>query len=145
MLKELKTQHREIARLTMEGVKPTEIATRLKMAATSVYSILRDPLCKSYIAGLNDKADLKVIDVRERLAEMNTAALDGLAKIISNKEGDNIPAQTLLSAINSVLDRNGYKAPEQHNHAHAVLTMDDILKIRERSEAVDIDYMKTIN
>ena len=144
MLKELKTQHREIARLRFEGVKPTEIAKRLQMAATSVYAILRDPICKSYLAGLHDRADTQVIDVRKSLAEMQMSALGIYKKVLENKSSDNIKIAELIKVADQVLDRTGYKAPEQHNHAHAILTADDILKLKERADDVNTDYI-TIN
>jgi len=134
MLKELKLNHKEIARLSFEGFKPSEIATRTNNKISTVYAILRDSLCKSYMAGLSDRADKAVINVRERLAEMNISALDTINHMLQKSNIDTTPAAVRLGAANSVLDRNGYKAPEKHEHLHGHFTAEDLQALRERNE-----------
>lgn len=139
MLNELKTQHREIGRLRFEGLKPAQIADRVGMSVSTIYNILRDPLCKSYMNGLSDKADTRVVNVREKLAEMNGAALEAISDLLD--KDTSAPHSVILNAAKDVLDRNGYKAPEQHNHAHAVFTADDLKELTDRANAIDVDYM----
>jgi len=131
MLKELKAQHREIARLRFEGLSPQDIAVRMEMKLQSIYNILRDPLCKSYIGGLQDKADTTTLDVRRELSELNVHALRTLKDLLTI--GDT-PANVQLGAAKDVLDRNGYKPVEQHQYLHGHFTADDIAKLRERAE-----------
>ena len=133
MLQELKTHHREVARLRFEGLSPKDIAERTDSPIQTVYSILRDPLCKSYLDGLHDKADSTTIDVRRKLAEMNTQALDTLKWLLTS--GD-IPPSVQLGAAKDVLDRNGYKPPERHEHLSVHLTAEDILELRQRQTAL---------
>ena len=139
MLQELKTQHREIARLRFEGVTPQDIAKRLNMSYQSVSAILRDPLCKSYLEGLHDKADTKVIDVRKRLAEMNVDALKVFQYILTSKK---VTDPVKLSAAKDVLDRTGHKVPEKHEHLVGVFTAKDIQELRQRAESVNTKYME---
>ncbi len=125
-------------------MKPVEIAEKMQMSVTSIYAITRDPLFDSYLQGLNDRADKKSLSVREELTKLNELALKGIKKVLEDSKSDNIAPATLLSAANSVLDRNGYKAPERQEHAHVYLTGNDLLKLSERAKAVDVDYL-TIN
>ena len=141
MLKELKTHHREIARLRFEGFKPTEIAERTGTKLQTIYNILRDALCKSYMAGLSDKAHDSVINVRKKMAEMNKNALETIYYMLEDSNRDLVPASTRLTAANSILDRNGYAAPERHEHMVAHFTSEDLLALKERAESVNIDYL----
>jgi len=111
MLKDLKTHHREVGRLSFQGYKPTEIAKRTEIKLTTVYSILRDPMCKSFISGLMDKADEVSLDVREKLVTMNNSALDAIGDILD--KDSKAPHNVILSAAKDVLDRNGYKPPDR--------------------------------
>jgi len=137
MLKELKEHHREVARLSFQGYKPSEIASRTGSKVGTIYSILRDAMCKSFIAGLSDQADKSVINVREKLSEMSLASLDTLSHILSRDNIETTPAAVRLGAANSVLDRNGYKPTEKHEHLHGHFTAEDIIKLKERNEAIN--------
>ena len=138
-LKELKTSHREVARLSFQGFQPAEIADRTGMTTHSVYQILKDPICKSYIQGLIDKADTHVIDVRKKLIELNDSAIDTIKDIMS--KDTNAPASVQLSAAKDVLDRNGYKAPEKFEHIHGHFTTKDLLELQNRAKEVNTDYL----
>ena len=129
MLKELKTQHREIARLSFQGFKPAEISDRTGTALQTVYQILSDPLCKSFVAGMNDKADLAVIDTKQRLASLDTKAVDTLDDLLSFAD---TPASVQLAAAKDVLDRNGHKPAEKHQHLHGHFTSEELSDLRNR-------------
>jgi len=140
MLKELQVHHREIGRLRVEGLKPNEIATRTGTKLTTVYSILRDPMCQSYMNGLMDKADQSVIDVRRTLASMNGKALKVFDHML---DLDNpVKDSDRITVARDTLDRNGYKAPERHEHVHGHLTIADIEKLRARAAEVNTDYLE---
>lgn len=138
-LKELKTSHREVARLSFQGFSPSEIADRVGFTTQSIYQILKDPLCKSYVQGMVDKADTHVIDVRKKLIELNDLAVDTI-KDIMNKDS-NAPASVQLSAAKDTLDRNGYKAPEKFEHIHGHFTTKDLLELQNRAKDVNTDYL----
>lgn len=131
MLNTLRTHHKEIVRLSFQGMKPADIALKLEAKLQTVYKILRDPLAQGYLEGLQDKADDIVLDVRSKLAEMNKPALEGLLEIVEGGEGISRPVQ--LSAIKDVLDRNGHKPVERHEHAHGHFTTDDLKDLKERA------------
>lgn len=129
-LNELKTQHREVARLTFEGYKPTEIADRLEMPISTVYGIRHDPLFKQEVERLNDLADSEVVDVRRRLAGMTVKAVTRLDELLDSES-----EKIRLDVAKDVLDRSGYAAKQQlqHNHNHLHFNGEKIQELKERA------------
>lgn len=136
MLKELRTKHREVARLSFQGFSPQEIAERTDITAGTVYKILKDPMCKSFISGLMDQADRDVINTRKELIKLEPLAIDVYRDIL--KKDSNAPASVQLNAAKDVFDRNGYKVPEQHNHLVTHMTTEDILKLAKERQKQNI-------
>ena len=128
MLNELKTQHREIARLSFEGFKAPDISLKTGMAISSVRTILADPLCKAYIEHLDSAADVNAIDVRKQLSQLNVKALRVLDDMLTNE----VPPNVALRAAQDVLDRTGYKPIERTEHLHAHLTKTELDEIKNR-------------
>lgn len=137
MLAELKSHHQEIGRLKFEGFKSTEIADKLDMAVTTVYQILRDPLCKAFVNGLSDKANTSVIDVRKKLANMQGPALDVINSILTGGTAT-APAAVRLAASKDVLDRNGHKPVERKEHLHGHFTAEDLVELRNRQKSMGV-------
>lgn len=131
MLNQLKTQHREVARLAFEGFRAVEISTKTSLAISTVRSILCDPLCKAYIANLDEAASDNVIDVRKRLSTMNVKALDVIDDMLSLE----VPPAVALRAAHDILDRTGYQPVQQHQHLHTHLTKSDVEEIKKRAKA----------
>lgn len=113
MLKELKSQHRNIIQMSFNGYSNNEIAERLGMAHTSVSTILRSPLGQAYLHGLQDRSHEATLDVRKKLVTLNKSALDTFARLLNPKE--KAPHAVQFNAAKDVLDRNGYKAPDRLN------------------------------
>lgn len=132
MLGQLKSQHREIARLHVEGLRPAEIAKETGMNIQSVGHIIRDPLCQSHIAKLLDRADGAVIDVRKKLAELNTKAITTIDNLLSDAD---VSDSVQLRAAQDVLDRNGYSPVTTTQHVHAHLTGDELKEMKARALA----------
>lgn len=123
MLEELKTKHREIARLKFEGVRSADIAKRTGVSLATVYKILRDPICKGYISGLGDKMDETTLSVRERLMKLNDNALECFEDILSK---DSKASYTVQAAVSKdVLDRTGNKAPDKIDINHTLENKSD--------------------
>jgi len=131
MLTELKSHHREIARLKFEGFSPAEIAQKMDMNIVTVRGVLRDPLCRSHLAALSDKADVETVNVRKRMAEFNKYALDVMEDTLRN---DSVPHNTRLKAAQDVLDRNGYNVRQRHEHAHVHMTAEELADLKERAK-----------
>jgi predicted transcriptional regulator len=113
MLKELKSQHRNIVQMSFNGYSNNEIAERLGMAHTTVSSILRSPLGQAYLHGLQDRAHEATLDVRKKLVSLNRAALDTFEHLLDSRSRKAVPAAVQFNAARDVLDRNGYKAPDR--------------------------------
>lgn len=113
MLKELKSQHRNIVQMSFNGYSNNEIAERLGMAHTTVSTILRSPLGQAYLHGLQDRAHEATLDVRKKLVSLNRAALDTFEHLLDSRSRKAVPAAVQFNAARDVLDRNGYKAPDR--------------------------------
>ena len=113
MLKELKSQHRNIIQMAFNGYKNQEIAERLGMAQSSVSTIIRSPLGQAYLNGLQDRAHEATLDVRKKLVSLNRAALDTFEHLLDSRSRKAVPAAVQFNAAKDVLDRNGYKAPDR--------------------------------
>lgn len=133
MLKELKDQHREVARLKFEGFKPAEIAERTGKSLSNIYSILSDPICQAHISSLADKADSNVIDARKRFIDMVAKGLDVYDNVLDHP--DFYDPKIVVKVASDVFDRAGYKPTQRHEHAHAHLTADDIAELKRRAMA----------
>jgi len=142
MIKELKTKHREIARLHFEGVSSADIANRLDLNIKTIYTILKDPLCKAFISGLQDKADANAINVRKTLSKMNLSALNVMKDILDpNIEG--VPYSVRADIAKNVLDRTGHKAVEKSENISLYFTGQDILEMQKRQE--ELRGCRTLN
>jgi len=115
MLKELKSQHRNIIQMAFNGYKNQEIAERLGMAQSSVSTILRSPLGQAYLNGLQDRAHEATLDVRKKLVSLNKEALATFEHLLNSSSRKAVPASVQFNAAKDVLDRNGYKAPDRLN------------------------------
>lgn len=132
MLNQLKSQHREIARLHVEGFRPAEIAQEIGMNIQSVGNIIRDPMCQAHIAKLLDRADTGVIDVRKSMAKLNAKAVN---KIESLLDRDDVSDSVALRTAQDVLDRNGYSPVTTTQHVHAHLTGEELKDMKARALA----------
>lgn len=130
-LNELRSQHREVARLTFEGYKPTEIAERLDMPISTIYGIRHDPLFKQEVERLNDLADSEVVDVRRKLAGMSVKAVERLDQLLDSHQ-----EKIQLDTAKDVLDRTGYAPKYQFDHRHTHMHFNDekIQELKDRAK-----------
>lgn len=140
MLKDLKTHHRKICQLSFEGYQTSEIAEKLDLTTTTISSVLRSPLAKSYINGLMDKVEETTLDVRQKLIQMNGSALAAIEYIID--KDSKAPYNVQLNAAKDVLDRNGYKPPDKHHIDMVYQTKSDD-EIEAEIRALEQDIKRT--
>lgn len=132
MLNRLQARHREIARLTFDGMKATDIAEKVGVSVHNIYQLQKEPLFKQAVSRLYDDSDKKSIDVKKRLAELAISAVEVLDTTLQSKnEG------LSFKAAQDILNRSGYseKLISEHRHVHAHLTPDDISNLKERAVA----------
>lgn len=111
MLKELRSQHRNIIQMSFNGFKNNEIAEKLGLAPATISQILRSPLGQAYLNGLTDKSQEDTLDVRKKLISLNKDALNTITRILDPKI--KAPFNVQLTAAKDVLDRNGYKPSDK--------------------------------
>ena len=140
MLKQLKSHHKEIARLKVLGYTPAEIAEKTGSNLQTVYANLRDPICQGFMDGLSDKLDKEVISVRKRILDMNQLALSVMEDIMS--KDSKAPFSVQFAAAKDNLDRAGYKAEEKVTHEVSFLTAKDLEELNKSASGVDVSYMK---
>ena len=149
MLKDLQTQHRNVARLKFAGLRPTEISTKTGLAISTVRSILSDPLCKAYIEKLDNLAEEEIVSVRKRMIKLNNKALDRIEDILDANSAK-VPWAVILNAAKDNLDRTGYQVVQKSQYMHAHLTKDDINELKQRAvEAgaciTEAEYSEVVN
>lgn len=131
MLQELKSQHKEMARMTLEGYSSFDIAEKLDMHPGSIQQIKRDPLFKQMLGKLEDKADEEVVDVRKKISELSIKAVEKMDGLI-----DSYDDKVSLNASKDILDRAGYKPVEKSENLSATvhLTKDEIEELKGRAK-----------
>lgn len=113
MLKELRAHHRNILQMAFNGQTNEEIASRLGITSVTVNNIIKSPMGKAYLDGLNDKMKESTLDVRKELVSMNMDALLTFKRLLDPKT--KAPASVQFSTAKDVLDRTGFKAPDKLN------------------------------
>ncbi|MCP3684318.1 MAG: hypothetical protein GY861_16695 [bacterium] len=145
MIKDLKSKHRNIARLTFQGYTPKEISARTETPVQTIYTILRDPMCKSFIDGLSDKADVAILDTRKRLTDLDAKSLETYEELLENQDGE-ISPNLRFKVAKDVLDRNGHKAPEVDLSITAHFNADDLMRLKEQAKSIEKEQAsQTIN
>jgi len=132
-LNQLRSRHREIARLKHQGVAPKEIAARLEMSVATLYQIFADPLFKAHVDSLEDASDRATISARKILADGAIRAAERIVDMIETPD-----EKLALSAAKDVLDRTGYAAQTANFHAHLHMNSDDIERLKERAKQLGI-------
>ena len=132
-LNQLRSRHREIARLKHQGVAPKEIAARLEMSVATLYQIFADPLFKAHVDSLEDASDGAVISARKILADGAIRAAERIVDMIETPD-----EKVALSAAKDVLDRSGYAAQTANFHAHLHMNSDDIERLKERAKQLGL-------
>lgn len=132
-LQQLRSRHREIARLRHQGVEPKEIAARLDMSVATLYQIFADPLFKAHVDSLEDASDKATISARKILADGAVRAAGRIVDMVETPD-----EKVALSAAKDVLDRTGYAAQTANFHAHLHMNSDDITRLKERARELGI-------
>jgi len=142
MLKELKTTHRKICQLSFDGFNNTDIAAKLDVSKSTVSKIVNSALGKAYINGLLDRADTKTLDVRQKLVQMNSLALDAFDRIL--KPDSKAPYAVQFNTAKDVLDRTGFKPTNNHNVDMSLHTKSDE-DLEAEIAALEASIVRTYN
>lgn len=131
-LRALREIHREVIRRLIVGQKPKEIASDLKISTGLITRVRNSPVGLRALDNATKKADNEAFDVMKRVERLQPMALKALEEIVSDVD---IAASVRLNAAKDILDRSGAAVPKQVNVAHAHLSGDDIMALKERAKA----------
>ena len=97
--------------MSFSGFSNNEIAEKMEISHITVSQVIRSPLGRAYLEGLQDRAQEATLDVRKQLVALNTNALKTFERLLDPKE--KAPHSVQFNTAKDVLDRNGYKAPDK--------------------------------
>lgn len=127
-------RHREIARRLVAGDRQIDIARSMGMTEGRLSIIVNSPLFMLYLQELSAKADDQAADIQGRLSKLAVSSMTVLENAIHGtgdmKEGVSPGLKTRIAQ--DVLDRAGYGAVQKTASLTAVLTAEDIEKLKKR-------------
>ena len=121
---QLRSWHREIARYSLMGKRPSEIALVIDLSEQQISRILGSPLMIAEIERLQTLADYEAIDMAVAMKMRQGKALEAIDRGLT--QGDDHKAAQIGFEI---LDRTGFPkgAPVQkHLHLHAHKEVDNM-------------------
>lgn len=133
-------RHREIMRRLVAGERPTEIAHALGFTTSRMSIIMNSPAFKNELARLSRSADEKAADISGRIKESSIKAMNLLERILipDSAEARETHINQKIKVAQDMLNRAGHSPilRAQVQHAHAVVTADDIMKLRQRRDSL---------
>jgi hypothetical protein len=105
-----------MARLTVAGWRPGELARQFGMSASQISVIQGSPLFMAEVARLEALADYEAVDVRVELEMRHQTSIEAIDRGLLNPD----PAKAASVAFD-VLDRTGYgkqEGTQKHQHLH---------------------------
>jgi len=98
-------KHKEIARLEVTGLRPKDIADRLRMTYCRVSIIMNSPVYKEFRNSLSGKRDEEALDIKKELLRGAEKGVQVLNDFLNDRE---VPAKTKATIAMDFLDRTGF-------------------------------------
>src|SRR4030042_532855 len=124
--------HREIARLSVIGMKGTEIADHLGVSSAMVNYTLNSPVVESHVEVMRVARDVDSIVLSKRILEFAPQCLDLLEDVIAGKKNDASIGLRVKTAQDWA-DRAGLGAVKKHQVMSAHLSREDLEEIKQRA------------
>lgn len=149
-LKEMRSRHREIVRLAVQGFKAQEIAEYLDIHKQTVSNVINNPLVLRQIKILQDARDAKASEVTT-LDKLRPDAVQALEDLVN--DNDEKTKAVRLGAAKEILDRTDGKPIQRHDiqKTSIILEQIQILKDRARNAGVlpkagdgDVDELEEV-
>lgn len=102
--------HKEIARLSVSGMRPVEISKRLGYTQAWLSVVMNSPVYMKYLASLSERADDKAIDIKRKIQEGAEVGVLELLKVLKG-EGEykgSVSAPLKVKVAQDFLDREGH-------------------------------------
>jgi predicted transcriptional regulator len=107
-IEQMWSQHHEIVRLALVGMKQIDIASHLGISPVTVSYTLRSPIVARQLEQMQAVRNLGAIDIAKQIAALAPRAVEVLDKLLD----DPLP-NVALKAAESILDRAGYAAVQR--------------------------------
>lgn len=123
--------HQEIIRRHVLGQKGTDIARALGLSPVTVGYTINSPVVKEKIAELQADRTSTVANMQERIADLQSDAIDYLDTLIHD---DNCDRRLRFSVAKDILDRGGNSkiTKVQTSSLNVSLSGEEIQKIKQR-------------
>ena len=111
-----------MARMFLEGMRPSEVATATGMTEGQITRILHSPLFEAELARLEGQAEIEAVSVGNELKRMATRAIEILDENLQAEDKDSVSRELKTKTAFDVLDRSGHSKridPQRHLHLHA--------------------------
>lgn len=131
IVKRLSQRHRNLARMLASGVSPGQCARVLRYDPSRVSVLQNDPAFKALVEFYSTVQDEEFKRNAEKLADLNEVVIDELTERLEENPDEFSPSQ-LTELLKVTSDRTGLGPTSTVRHAVAVVTPDDIAKIKER-------------
>lgn len=128
-------RHKEMSRRIVVGDRPTDIAADMGISRSRLSIIMNSPIFRQHTDSLSERTDCSITDIKDRIFRNAPKALDILEDVLMN-EGNRFDTRLQVKVAHDLLDRGGLGAVQKSEIMSAVLTADDILKLRERKARV---------
>ena len=124
--------HKEIARRILLGEKNVKIAEDLNISEAMVSYTRNSAIVQKEIAALEAKRDGTTVDIAQDIQEIAPLALKRVTEVLA--KGTDKDSDMIKTAF-GVLDRAGHSPVKKQMNVNALVTSDDIAKIKERAKA----------
>jgi len=132
-IQRLKERHREIMRRLVMGQKASGIARDLGMRPSSVSIIINSPAFREELKRLSASADDIAKDVRKRIDMLSIEAVNKMEQVLS-EEMNAVNMRLQIDVAKDILNRSGHTPTNKSIGAIALLTQEDIEKMKERMQ-----------
>lgn len=124
--------HHQVARLLAAGMKPVEISAVAGISQSRISILKNDPLFSELVEHYSANEATAFASVRDRLAMLGLDAATVLHERIVEKP-DEVGTNTLISILETALDRAGHAPVKRSQNVTTLLTAGDLKELKEAS------------
>lgn len=132
-LQRLTQRHHFLARCISKGMKNYEASAVTGYSSSRISILKNDPMFKELVAAYEEKADLVLASLHEKLAGIAIDAADLIQERIE-EEPEKITTNQAMALIELTADRTGFGPSSNHQHNHTVGIADRLEAARRRGQ-----------
>ncbi len=134
-LAEVRRSHQAIARYVALGLRPFQIANLVGYSAGTIYQLQTSPMFQALVDEYSIEIDSGAVNMREVMLSIAADGLDKLGQRINASDAD---SEFIRRTTMDLLSRTGFgeTVKTENKSIHAVLTAEDIAKIKQAAKDV---------